>query len=235
MFWVPFALAAPVDSPPAPQMKESELRVRSRSAPRLPKDKSGLSVCVVDVLIDTKGKPESATARDCGPGFAAESERTILRWRWEPPKLDGERVRARTLIKVVFKVGGKVISGPPTVSKHLALEPPRQPGQACVVEATVRRDGTVDMLRSNAPTSCVTRPGAGLPERHWKRIDGRTACTVGFDTRRGMLTKERVEECPEDLQEPTLRLARGWAWAHPYEPGTMGEPEQYEFTVIYEP
>ncbi|MEZ4321522.1 MAG: energy transducer TonB [Myxococcota bacterium] len=85
----------------------SELEVKKRKLPTYPEAAESMNLgdqkCKVSVTIDEKGVPFKAIVKDCPKVFHAEAEQAILEWRWYPPKAGGEKVKAQTLIAIIFK------------------------------------------------------------------------------------------------------------------------------------
>lgn len=59
--------------------------------------------CKVKVKIDESGTPYDVIISDCPEVFHAEAKQAILKWRWYPPKRNKQKVKAQTLIAVLFK------------------------------------------------------------------------------------------------------------------------------------
>lgn len=85
----------------------SELEVKRRRVPRYPEAAESMNLgdqrCKVSVKIDEKGVPFDATVKDCPKVFHGPAKSAILQWRWYPPKAGKQKVKAQTLIAVLFK------------------------------------------------------------------------------------------------------------------------------------
>ena len=82
-------------------------QVKKRKLPKYPEAAESMNLgdqrCRVSVTIDEKGIPFRATVTGCPKVFHQEAKQAILQWRWYPPKVDRQKVKAQTLIAVVFK------------------------------------------------------------------------------------------------------------------------------------
>lgn len=85
----------------------SELDVKKRKLPVYPEAAESMNLgdqrCKVNVKIDEKGVPYGVTVADCPKVFHDEAKGAIMEWRWYPPKVGNQKVKAQTLIAVVFK------------------------------------------------------------------------------------------------------------------------------------
>ncbi|MCB9695027.1 MAG: energy transducer TonB [Alphaproteobacteria bacterium] len=85
----------------------SELEVKKRKLPEYPDEATSMNLgdqrCKVKVKIDEKGVPYEAEVTDCPKVFHQVAREAILEWRWYPPKADKAKVKAQTLIAVMFK------------------------------------------------------------------------------------------------------------------------------------
>lgn len=84
-----------------------DLEVKSRRVPRYPKEAETLNLgdqrCKIQVKIDEKGVPFEAKVSGCPEVFHGPARESILKWRWYPPKAGKQKVKAQTLIAVLFK------------------------------------------------------------------------------------------------------------------------------------
>jgi hypothetical protein len=57
-------------------------------------------------MIGIDGVPTSAIAAGCAPILQKAAEKTLLKWRWQPPTRNGEPVEARTKIAIQYQLEG---------------------------------------------------------------------------------------------------------------------------------
>lgn len=85
----------------------SQVEVKKRVDPRYPPAARGLGLstqrCIATVEIDTQGVPTRVNVDSCPKVFHPSTEEALLKWRWYPYKIDGERVDVSTKIAVVYK------------------------------------------------------------------------------------------------------------------------------------
>jgi len=101
------AIDLPVRDGPPVEMSEDQLTVIKRVLPGWPEDdmllgKKDHFECTVTVEINVEGLPDSMETTGCLAQLARISENALSQWIWQPPTVDGYRVRARTRIRVDF-------------------------------------------------------------------------------------------------------------------------------------
>jgi len=84
----------------------SELEVKKRRQPIYPEAAESMNLgdqrCKVSVTIDEKGVPYKVVVKTCPKVFHEAARSAILQWRWYPPKAGKQKVKAQTLISIVF-------------------------------------------------------------------------------------------------------------------------------------
>lgn len=84
----------------------SELRIRTRVAPKYPEEAIGLpetaANCRVRVFIDAEGLPVRLEVENCPAVFHAALEDALMQWTWYPATIDGVPVPAQFLIAIKF-------------------------------------------------------------------------------------------------------------------------------------
>lgn len=84
----------------------SELKRTRVVDPEYPKGAKELNLgsvsCRVHVFLDEDGAPYDVRVESCPTPFHEETKRAMYRSRWVPPRLDGEPVKARTLIVIRY-------------------------------------------------------------------------------------------------------------------------------------
>lgn len=98
-------LESPVEAKPASVLTSSLILDRT-SVPRYPRklrDSGEAAVCLVTVQVARSGKAEQVTPTGCPDAFANEAAKAAKRWRWRPPRSNGEKVTAETVIRMRFK------------------------------------------------------------------------------------------------------------------------------------
>jgi serine/threonine protein kinase/outer membrane biosynthesis protein TonB len=109
---VPVAEAAVQTAPPPEAIRvfhSSELTLKSRADPQYPAaarlQRLGEARCMATVLIDDRGVPYEVTVAGCPKAFHDSTIEAIRRWRWEPPRDERGKIKARTTIAVTYKLG----------------------------------------------------------------------------------------------------------------------------------
>jgi TonB family protein len=98
-------LKSPVDERPA-AVQTSSLVLDRTSVPKYPRklrEGGDAAVCLVTVQVGRSGRPESVAPTGCPEEFAREAAKAAKRWRWRPPRSNGEKVTAETVIRMRFK------------------------------------------------------------------------------------------------------------------------------------
>lgn len=89
-------------------MHHSEVEVKKRIDPEYPKAAKDANLgdqrCLVKVKIDEEGVPYDVVVENCPKVFHAATIDAIMKWRWYPPKVGKERVKAQITIGVNYKV-----------------------------------------------------------------------------------------------------------------------------------
>lgn len=89
-------------------MHHSEVEVKKRIDPKYPKAAKDANLgdqrCLVKVKIDETGTPYDVQVERCPKVFHAETVESIMKWRWYPPKVGKEKVKAQITIGVTYKV-----------------------------------------------------------------------------------------------------------------------------------
>jgi outer membrane biosynthesis protein TonB len=97
------------ERPEPTRLEPQALELTKRVQPTYPPEAKALGLdrtrCLVEVTIEPDGVPSAVTAVDCPTVFHAETEQTILQWRFAPPQWEGEPVRARTTIGITYALG----------------------------------------------------------------------------------------------------------------------------------
>jgi hypothetical protein len=89
-------------------MHHSELKTRKRADIDYPTEALSHQVeqerCSAKVYMDKKGVPILVVIETCPEVFHEAVEAGLMKWRWKPPKLEGEKVNAVATIFVTFKL-----------------------------------------------------------------------------------------------------------------------------------
>ncbi len=89
-------------------MHHSEVEVKKRADPKYPKAAKDANLgdqrCLVKVKIDEDGVPYDVVVENCPKVFHAATQEAILKWRWYPPKVNKQKVKAQITIGVNYKV-----------------------------------------------------------------------------------------------------------------------------------
>ncbi|MCB9673175.1 MAG: energy transducer TonB [Alphaproteobacteria bacterium] len=97
----------PDGGPPIRVFHHSEVEKRRSPPPEYPNEAVALGLgaerCDVLVRMDDRGVPTHVEVSRCHPVFAEAARQAILRWRWYPPKVGGQRVAGQTRIAVRFQ------------------------------------------------------------------------------------------------------------------------------------
>lgn len=88
----------------------SQVEVKRRIEPTYPMAARGMGLgeqrCIVQVEIDETGVPAKVSVDKCPKVFHAGTEEAMLKWRWYPYKIEGEKLRVSTKIAVVYRENG---------------------------------------------------------------------------------------------------------------------------------
>ncbi len=86
----------------------SELEVKKQSMPKYPDAAKEMGLgdqsCMVKVYIDEAGVPYQASVENCPKVFHAPTKAAIMKWRWYPPRVKRQKVKAQTLIVFRYKL-----------------------------------------------------------------------------------------------------------------------------------
>lgn len=89
-------------------MHHSEVEIKKQVEPKYPKAARDANLgdqrCLVKVKINEAGEPYDVKVENCPKVFHAATEEAILKWRWWPPKVGKEKVKAQITIGVNYKV-----------------------------------------------------------------------------------------------------------------------------------
>lgn len=84
----------------------SELVVEHRADVVYPRAARGLGLaaqrCVARVFIDERGRPYDVIVDVCPAAFHATTKAALLKWRWAPPRAEGQRVKAQTTLGITY-------------------------------------------------------------------------------------------------------------------------------------
>jgi outer membrane biosynthesis protein TonB len=84
------------------------VEVKKRFDPRYPKSAKDMNLgdqrCLAKVFIDESGAPYKVLVENCPKVFHAETQAAIMKWRWYPPKVGREKVKAQITIAINYKV-----------------------------------------------------------------------------------------------------------------------------------
>lgn len=99
--------APDVDADGAYRIHYGVVHVKSRVAPRYPKEarkqRLGDVRCLSKVKIAEDGVPYDVAVENCPDVFHDATHEAILKWRWHPPLMDGHPVKAQVTIGVNFR------------------------------------------------------------------------------------------------------------------------------------
>jgi protein TonB len=88
----------------------SELQVKRRVVPEYPEAAREMNLgdqdCKVRIFIDEEGVPYDVKFEACPKVFHDSARDAILKWRWYPAKVGGEKVKAQFLLNVKYKLTG---------------------------------------------------------------------------------------------------------------------------------
>lgn len=89
-------------------MHHSEVEVKKRVDPEYPKAARDANLgdqrCLVKVKIDEAGTPYDVQVENCPKVFHTATIESIMKWRWYPPKVGKDKVKAQITIGVNYKV-----------------------------------------------------------------------------------------------------------------------------------
>ena len=89
-------------------LHHSEVEVKKRIEPRYPKTAKEANLgdqrCLAKVYIDETGTPYKVLVENCPKVFHASTREAILKWRWYPPKVGKQKVKAQITIGITYKV-----------------------------------------------------------------------------------------------------------------------------------
>jgi protein TonB len=89
-------------------MHHSEVEVKKRVDPSYPKAARDANLgdqrCLVKVSIGEDGVPYDVKVENCPKVFHAATIESIMKWRWYPPKVGKQKVKAQITIGVNYKV-----------------------------------------------------------------------------------------------------------------------------------
>ena len=89
-------------------LHHSEVEVKKRTDPRYPKSAKDMNLgdqrCLAKVFIDESGAPYKVLVENCPKVFHGETQAAIMKWRWYPPRVGREKVKAQITIAINYKV-----------------------------------------------------------------------------------------------------------------------------------
>ena len=88
-------------------MHHSEIEVKKQIQPRYPKAAQEANLgdqrCLAKVFIGADGVPFKVVVENCPQVFHAETKSAIMKWRWYPPKVGRQKVKAQITIGVTYR------------------------------------------------------------------------------------------------------------------------------------
>lgn len=159
--------------------------------------------CVLDVAVDTKGRPAEITPADCPPELVRRATWSVRRDRWQAPVPEGTRTR----VEVVYRPPADVMEYPTKDTWR------RRTGGECTVHVAVDLAGGVEVVRPPADGCAVTpapfpaaeRPGALV--RHVPQ-----PCPVTLLVVNGRATGVDLFRCPVGTYRRVGEGLADWAW-----------------------
>lgn len=102
----PKAPPDPAEAGKPPFVTTSALEAKKQVIPDFPAEAVafGSQQCVAAVTIDAAGLPTDVVVEGCPGAFHPTVERTLAKWLWYPPVVDGEARAVRTLVTVSFRM-----------------------------------------------------------------------------------------------------------------------------------
>ena len=95
----------------------TDVQVRRRRTPSYPAGAAelgpGAQICKVRVFIDERGAPYDVLMESCDSVFHDSARTALAKWRWYPPRFNGEKVKAQFLMDLRFEPPEQRQSGQP--------------------------------------------------------------------------------------------------------------------------